>query len=215
MSDLQRVGPVYGGTGTAPPFTAGLTGAQRMQDAHGRYAAAVREGRLFMLDSDSVTLAAANASKSAMGTAKFINGFYNPVGSGVNAELLLAMLASVSGTPGGPFFYNFYRLVGTLTSTPTGTIRSGILADGGSKMTPLVGVVLATTPADATVLKQCGLMGGPAAVAAGAGLYNAIDEIAGRLIVPPGYVFGLMCLAAGTTHVVQSTLSWEEVPALT
>jgi hypothetical protein len=217
MSDLQRVGPVPGGTGTPVPFTAGITGASRVADAHSRYMQSCLEGRVFIMDSDSVTLAAANATKSAMGTAKFINGFLNPRNSGVNAVILIASIATVSGTPAGPFFYNFYPIVGNLSSAVTGTIRSAFLASTatGSKMTPQTGVVLATTPADTTALTQLSTIGGPAAIAAGAGVYSVADEVAGRIIVPPGFLFGIMCAGAGTTHIVQSTLQWEEVPALT
>src|SRR3954469_21105659 len=102
----MKVGPDWGGSGTFKPFTAGFSGAQRVADAHARYMQAVLEGRVFISDSDSVTLAAANATKSAMGTAKFINGFLNPAGSGKNVALWKTVIATVSGTPAGPFFYN-------------------------------------------------------------------------------------------------------------
>lgn len=214
MGDLQRVGTVLGGQGSAPPFTASITGASRTNDAHGRYADPTRKGRVFILDSDAVTLAAANVTKSAMGTVKFINGFFNPAASGINAEIIRALVATTSGTPGGPYFYGFFRPSGTLTSALTGTIRNKRLYGPNSAMQALVNVAIATTPADTTAIIQLGVMGGPAAVAAGAGLYTAIDEPASSIIVPPGVLFGLVCAAAGTSHVVQSSLEWEEVPAL-
>lgn len=215
MSDLQIRGPLWGGSGTPAPFTAGFSAAQRVADAHARYMQAVIEGRAFALDSDSVTLAAANVTKTALGTAKFINGFYNPVGSGRNAVLWSAHIATVSGTPGGPYFWNFVN-TSNLTSATTGTIRNLLLAGApvGSAMQAQAGVVLAATPASTAALTQLGVMGGPAAIAAGAGLYDAYEEVAGQIIVPPGIAIGLMCLAAGTTHVVQSTLRWEEIQVM-
>ena len=37
-------------------------------------------------------------------------------------------------------------------------------------------------------------------------------DIAGRIIVPPGCVFGITAVGAGSSHVVQSTIAWEELP---
>lgn len=178
---------------------------------------AALENRLFLMDSDAVTLAAANTTKSAMATAKFINGFLNPRGSNVNASILHAIVATTSGTPAGPYFYNHYPIVGNRSSAITGTIRSGFLSSGasGSKMEAQTGVVLATLPADTAALNQLGVLGGPAAIAAGAGIYTAFDEVAGRIVVPPGFFFGIMAAGAGTTHIVQSTVCWEEIPLLT
>lgn len=172
---------------------------------------AVSRGQGFSLDSGSVTLAAANVTGAALGTFKFINGFYNPLESGVNAVIWNVRLATVSGTPGGPFFYNYLNKP-EFSSTPTGTIRSLLLSSAnGSKLRPMVGVVMATVPADATtVMLQQGVVGGPAAIAAGAGMYDVWDQVNGRIIVPPGYAWGLACTAAGTTHVVHSTIQWGE-----
>jgi hypothetical protein len=215
MSDLMVVGPKMGSQGTLSPFTAGVSGAQRVSDAHARYMQAVLESRAFYMDSDSVTLAAANATKSALATAKFINGFANPPGSGKYAVIWRARVATVSGTPAGPYFYNAYQYGTKVSSAVTGTIRNALTQQSvGSAMTPQTGVVLALLPADTTALAQLATMGGPAAVAAGAGLYDKDDLIDGAIIIPPGFLFGLMCAGAGTSHVVQSTMWWEEVPML-
>jgi hypothetical protein len=218
MSEVQRVGPITGTQGSPVPFTGGIYGASRVQESHGRRFGPAVEGRLLILDSGSVTLAAANISKAAMGTAAFANGFYNPPGSGKNISILRTVIATVSGTPGGPFFYNFYNTNANLTSTKTGLIRSSIVAnalDGATVARPLVNVVLATTPADTTALNQLGVVGGPAAIAAGAGIYHVVDEVEGAIIVPPGTLFGIMALAAGTTHIIQSTIVYEELNILT
>lgn len=215
MSELQLRGPIWGAHGgQAAPATAGVSGAQRVQVAHGEYFDAVHGRRVFSIDSDSVTLAAANASKAALGTAKFINGFFNPLDSGKLAVILNAVVATVSGTPAGPYFYNYFTGV-TPTNAATGTIRSAYLGtSGGSAMVAETGVVLTVSGGATTALIQQGVLGGPAAIAAGAGNYSIADAVRGQIIVPPGTLFGIMALAAGTTHVVQSTLTWEEVPAL-
>lgn len=215
MSDsLQLVGPSWGGLGTFKPFTSGPSGAQRTQDAHARYTQAVLEGRVFFMDSDSVTLAAANTTKGALGTVKLINGFYNPAKSNKIAVINRVVAATVSGTPAGPLLYGALAYGGSITSAATGSIRNALtLATNGSAMTPQTGVVIAATPADTTtVLAQIGTMGGPAAIAAGAGIYSQTDEVAGLIVVPPGCLFGIVATGAGTTHVVQTSIYWEEIP---
>lgn len=216
MTDLLRVGELLGGSGTSQPPTAGVTGAQRVQIAHGEYTDAASRGRIFSLKSGAVTLDSANVTTSALATATFINGIANPSGSGKLLSILRAQIATVSGTPGGPFFYDYYSNV-LVTNAATGTIRSNYLssnAAGSSVATPLVDVVLTVSGGSTAALLQLGAIGGPAAIAAGAGLYGTIDEVRGSIIVPPGTIFGIMATAAGTTHVVHSTLTWEEIPAL-
>lgn len=213
MSDLQRVGPDWGGQGTFKPLTTGPSGAQRVADAHARYMQAVLEGRVYSLDSDSVTVAAAHVTKSAMGTVKFINGFLNPVNSNKLAVLWRTAASLTSGTPGGALAYNMYPAAGNVTSAATGTIRNQLtFAATGSAMRPLVNVALAVLPADTAALVQVGVAGGPAAVAAGAGVNSWVDEPAGSIIIEPGFFFGLTSIAAGTSPIFQTTLVWEEIP---
>lgn len=209
LKQQLRVGPQTAATGSDVDARASYTGAIVTTPAHGRFAEAARRGKIMLIDSDSITLAAAFASKGAGGTIKFINGFYNPANSGVNCEILRSRVATVSGTPGGPFFYNF--LGAASTATPTGTVRNALLGGGSSAVQALVNVAVAIGGAT-TAFSQLAVLGGPAAIAAGAGIYDAIDEPDGSIIVPPGTCFGITCLAAGTTHIVQSTLMWEEVP---
>lgn len=214
MSDLLVRGPIYGSQGSNSPGTAGVSGAQRMQVAHAEYFDAVHGRRVYSIDSDSVTLAAANASKAALATAKFIVGFYNPLASGKLAVILNSVVATVSGTPAGPYFYNYFPGV-TMANAETGSIRSAYLGSGSSsEMTAATGVVLTVIGGATSALIQHSVLGGPAAVAAGAGNYSIADAVRGQIVVPPGTLFGIMCLAAGTTHVVQSTLTWEEVPII-
>jgi hypothetical protein len=79
-------------------------------------------------------------------------------------------------------------------------------------MIPQVNVIFARSDAATTAFTQVGIHGGPAAVAAGAGLYSVIDEVAGRIIVPPLCAWGLAQIGASTA-VVQTTIYWAEVAA--
>lgn len=211
-----RIGPISAASGNDEDFRSDGTGAIVMTQGHGRFAEAARRSRIFSLDSDSVTLAAAHTTKGALGTVKLIVGFFNPPGSGFNAEILRSHVATVSGTPAGPYFYNFLAAA-VIDSATTGTVRSTNLGNnsaGNTVVVPQVNVVL-TQAALTTALKQLGVQGGPAAIAAGAGVYDSLDEPDGSIIVPPGTLFGICALGAGTSHVVQSTLVWEEVPVIT
>lgn len=193
----------------------GFQGDQWASELHGRYYTQAYNGMLFCLDSDSVTLAAANTTKTGSTTIKLINGFFNPFGSGVNAEIVLVTSTWTSGTPTGALVYNAQTLPsgGSLTNVATGTIRSSIIntinANQGSQMLAEVGVAIVRSDAATTAYTQIGVHGGPAASAAGAGLYTISDEVAGRIIVPPGTVFGLTQVGASVA-LVQTTIYWGE-----
>jgi hypothetical protein len=193
----------------------GFQGDQWASELHGRFYTLAYNGMLFIQDSDSVTLAAANTTKGAAGTIKLINGFLNPAGSGVNAEIIATVTTFTSGTPTGAIVYNAQTLppgIG-LTNVATGTIRSSIIntiSPGISKMTAETGVVIARSDSATTAFTQVGVQGGPAAVAAGAGLYSVLDECAGRYIIPPGTIFGLAQVGASTA-LVQTTMFWSEI----
>jgi hypothetical protein len=186
-------------------------GFQRVLDAHGRHFDAAENNRLFVVDSDAVTLAAANATKGALGTAKLINGIFNPNDSGVNAEILYAIVVTVSGTPAGGFFWNYFSGI-TINNAATGAIRRTKLSSkDSSKIIPEVNVVLTTVGGATNNLLQLAPLGGPAAIAAGAGMYSVVEDVAGKIIVPPGTVFGITGTGAGTTHIVQSAIYFQEV----
>lgn len=213
VTTLTRTTKLQAGNATT---NGGFQGDQFVSELHSRFYSATYNGQLFFLDSDAVTAAAANATKGAAGTIKLINGFVNPFNSGVNAEIICVASATVSGTPAGPLFYNAQSLTAgvSLTNTATGSIRSSLINTNGgvgnSQMTAEVNVVLTRSDSATTAFTQIGVHGGPAAIAAGAGAYQVIDEVAGRYIIPPGTVFGLTAVGAGTSHVLQSTIWWME-----
>lgn len=167
----------------------------------------------FIIDSDSVTLAAANATKSAAGTIKLIVGVWNPKGSGVNLEIIKGIVHTESGTPAGGFYWNYMDLGGvTLTNVPTGTIRNRKIGGRNSVVSPQTGVVLTRADSGTGAFTQLAVLGGPTAVAATGAVEDAVDEVDGKIIVPPGVVIGICCKGAGTSHVVQASMYFNEVP---
>jgi hypothetical protein len=209
------VGPlVNSGDSTRTIARGGKQGDAIVSELHGKYYEQAVRANTFSLDSDTITLASTTVTKSAMGTAKFINGFYNPTDSGVNAVILSAVLGTVSVTTGGgPFFYNVLTGL-TITSASTGTIRRRLVSGAAaSKMTPQVFVALVASGAPTTALVQLAVMGGNMGAAVAIGTTQT-DDVAGSIIVPPGAIFGLMSAGAGSSHVIQTTLTWEEVPTV-
>ncbi|HEX3091523.1 MAG TPA: hypothetical protein VHW72_02805 [Candidatus Angelobacter sp.] len=201
------------------PLLGDNLGAALFSELQARYSALCRNGNIYVIDSDSVTLAAAHTTKGAAATIKLINGFVNPFGSGVNVHVLVAKSATVSGTPAGPLYYNAQSLPAgaSVSNVATGTIRSHFIntiaaAATPNSITPEVNVVITRSDSATTAFTQYGVHGGPAAIAAGAGIYNVIEELAGSVIVPPGTVWGLAATGAGTSHVVQSTIVFAVLP---
>jgi hypothetical protein len=165
---------------------------------------------VFWLDSGSVTLAAANTSAGALGTIKFVNGIFNPPGNKVLASILSAAVTFTSGTSTGAMVWNYLSGL-NLSNVATGTIQAALLGGSvASQMKPEVGVVLASnTPTATSAFLQLGVIGlQGAAVATPTGIF---EEVAGRIVVPPGTALGICQIGAGI-GVVQSTISWEEIP---
>lgn len=208
---LGQVGVQNSVDGTNPPIRQGKSGELMISGLQAKFYEQAYRGNLFIQDSGSVTCIAATAAAQAMGTAKFLNGFVNPVNSGKNAVIVGVTVATVSGTPGGPLLYEVSAGPGTFTQAATGTIRSALIGGAGSSlMKAATMVALVALDADTTALVQIGVAGGPAAIAAGAAVNSFYDDVAGKIIIPPGYAFGLCDTATGTSHVLQSTMYWIE-----
>lgn len=198
--------------GSTEEVRLGNTGALIIADGHGRYYETAYRRRSFVLVGKSVTVAAANVSPVAATSGQLIAGIFNPLGSGVNIEILQGIVATVSGTPGGPFYWNAYTSGATTTAAATGTILPGFGSSGvssGSACRPVHNVALAAATPGAL---EWGVLGGTAAIAAGAGIGSCIDEVSGALIFPPGSIVGIAAHAAGTTHVVSASIRWAEYP---
>ncbi len=212
-SDDMQVGVQSLGDGARSYPRGDKTGAQVVTDLHGKFYEQTARNNVYFLDSGAVTLAAAHVTGGALGTIKFVNGFYNPATSGVNASILAVVIGCQSTAAiFQPFVYNYF--VGKVpTNAATGTIRNARLiatGAGQSAMSPQANVVLAVLAADTTTVgTQAGVVAGnysaPTTQAA-----TIFDPVEGRLVVPPGTLFGF-CSSVSNVNVVQSTIWWEEV----
>jgi hypothetical protein len=212
MAEGQFRGPVYGASGTNVPFTADITGAQRVTDAHGRYNEAVRVGNVYTLQTKSATVTATtDISPLPATTGRALIGIINSATSGWYASILKVGISTISGTPGGPFYFDVLPAAVTTLTPGTAATNNRTLVTSGSQMIGLSAAV----PANTLVGRMLRPIGGPAASAVGAGMYHVDEDVAGSIIVPPGGLLAVTAHAVGTTHIVSLYLTWEEIPALT
>lgn len=212
---LATAGPQSRADGTSGIQLADREGNTKGVLGHAEYTESARRGKLFTLAANAYTIIAANASAGAIGSAKPIVGFYNPLGSGVNAVVVNHKEAHTSGTPGGPLMWNFFCGV-SWSSTSSGTIFNNLLSNvtpNGSQMIAQNNTAIGTTPAITTALNVLGVAGGPAAVAiaTGTGETSSNNDDKGQIVVQPGCLLALMSTATGTSDVVSASVTWEEV----
>lgn len=210
MSDLQRVGSVYGGAGTAAPFTAGLSGAQRVNDAHGRYMDAVLAGRAYMLS------AAAAAPTAYIGGAAGspLIAVHNPA----NSNKYFALLAIGFGQ----------RAAATVAGQTALALWTGpSVSPTGTKTPPTNVLSQATSGAAALGFVNTALTGSTAlslalpvfthywATAAAAFSSPGLFDVAGLIVLSPGNQAALGVTVVPTSVTVDVAMYWEEIPYLT
>jgi hypothetical protein len=207
MSDLSliRVGPTYGGSGTAAPFRGDLTGAQAVTDAHGRYAEAARRG--FLQIAHNVAAQAVSVGLATTYTGLCLS---NPLGNTKNLELLGAGFAfSVAQVAVASL-----HVIGGYSATANVTHTTPLAAPG------IQNCLLGTGPASsmkadsAATIPTPGyllpLMGGFTAGAFAASPLTWVD-VGGLLVIPPG---GFICLGALTAVTGFAGFAFEEVPII-
>ncbi|HLA65018.1 MAG TPA: hypothetical protein VK600_00385 [Candidatus Saccharimonadales bacterium] len=175
----------------------------------GRYFEAALNKRIFGLGAAGFTLVAANAGALAAALQPIV-GIVNPIGNSRAAVIIRARHQSRSGTPAGPLYAVGGITSGAITTAAAGSILDLSLQGASSSMKAYNNVALTGYVAAGGGSFQLPA-GGPAAIAAGAGVYHADFEEAGMFIVPPGGIFGLSATGAGTTHIVDAGLVWVEI----
>ncbi len=229
MSDLslQRVGPTFGGSGTAAPFRADITGAQIVTDAHGRFQEAALRGALFSAGMTATSIANVTFTTATLGaTGTPIIGVWNPLNSGKNVVILQARLqitiTAATATGGGTFMWCTAVNQSAISTGITPLNRASLAASGavakGYANTALTGLSGNLTIQEASGV-QGGVIGNFSQVGTAVGFVPAtgsavIDPIDGAFIVPPGGVLALLCTTTPVALTAASSLLWEEVPVL-
>ena len=224
MSDLtlQRVGPTFGGSGTAAPLRGTITGAQVVSDAHGRFQEAALQGNLYTFGLSNTALVAANAIATGLtATAQPVIGVWNPLTSGKNlvilqANVIVTTVANSAVAPGG-FMWVSSVTNGAITtgSTPINCktlVASGSVAKSYAVSTALTGLTVNLAVLRAAAIAPFNAAGAATAVSLLQG--NAVDNVDGSIVVPPGGVVGIMNQVSTTTCSVSVSLLWEEIPVL-
>jgi hypothetical protein len=207
MSDLslQRVGPTFGGSGTAAPFRGDMTGAQVVADAHGRYAEASRRGTLFIAHN-----VAAQAVSVALATTYTGLCISNPLGNKFNLELLgagFALTVAPAAIASIHVIGGFSLTANVTHTTPLAApgIQSTLL--GGGNVSTAKADSAATIPTPGYILP---MQGGFTAAALPSSPIVWTD-IAGLITVAPG---GFVCIGALTAITGFGAFAWEETPIL-
>lgn len=137
----------------------------------------------------------------------------NPSTSGKNLVLTRFYMGVISGTPApGPIFHGYCTTVPTIASIG-GTIRNNFLGDStASSATPyaLAGGS-ALTGASAPITFRAANFTTTATAQASPGMLNAIEEIDGDIIIPPGVMWLPLWSAAGTSLLNAYSITWYEI----
>lgn len=209
MSDLQVTGMIPGGSGTPKPFTAGVTGQQRISDAHARYMQAALEGRAFWM---SVTAGTPSAYVGAAAGTPLI-AVQNPANSGKALVPLIACLglraaASVAGQSAFAIWAGPSALSSQTQTAPRSAL-SGL--QGGSAGLGFSNVALTGSTA---IFLAAPLFTYYWATAAGAFGAPAMFDIGGIGFAAPGNMFAIGMTTVPASMTVDASILWEEVPYL-
>lgn len=206
MSDVQRVGPVVGASGSVVPFTAGVTGGQRVLDAHGRYLSAVMEGRAFML----AGVAQAPTAYIGAGAGTPLAAIHNPPNSGKILSVLaigltLRAAATAAGQTGliawaGP------SVIPTGTRTnPTNVLTQ--IATGSAAL----GFVNTALTGSTALLPIMPLFTYYWATAAAAFAAPGFFDVGGLVVGSPGNQIAIGVTVVPTSVTVDFSIIWEEI----
>ena len=179
-------------------------GAQRVVEAHGRYADAVARGNCY-----TVSDTAGHLTPAGLSTAPVSVSLYNPVGSGVflsliyaaaNISVVFAAIATV-----------WVGVNPTGSAATTGTKIAVQNCNGGGGQGKVQGLTTATLPATPTIFAELGqgLTGAVNLLPYSPSLFKWFDGLIG---VGPGGALSIQMAAASAAAATWATWIWEEVP---
>lgn len=214
MELTGRVGEVRATIGAEEVFRQGRYAEMLVSEVQGRYFYNTLNNRTFHTFSRAVTIAATHNTPIAAATATPIVGIHNPIGNTKAAVITRYNATTTSGTPaGGQFAFNALQTT-TAPTTPGGNIFAGLLSAAaspqGSTMRPFNNVAL--TGMLPVVGNEVILLGGVSAIASGVQVNPVGEDLGGIIVVPPGFLLALMGgTGAGTTWIVNASLTWNEI----
>lgn len=225
------VGPVPYADKSQATFRLGNQGDVITSRLHGGRYMASREKRVFhQVANSNLTVSSAYTIATALGSSpQLIVGIamvdFGPAYN-VNAVIHQVRVDTVSGTPGSSLQYvylpwdninnqgggsNLGPLPGYLTELQSTTAGSAAVP---SKARPRGSTALVGVTGDTRALVKHSMVGGVGNTSSGVKTNSIYDQVDGRIIVPPGYVFGVMATDIGTTWVIRYSMVWQEVPTI-
>jgi len=184
----------------------------------GRYFEMARYGRMYTTMIKAVTIAATHNSPIAAATATPVIALYNPSSSGKAFIIQRIACSTVSGTPaGGQFVLNAMVPTTLPTTSNAGSIFSHLLSNPGASPQGSVGRTWHNTALTAIVpitSNEIAIIGAASAAAAAGngGPGQTAEDISGMFIVPPSVLIAIMAgSGAGTTWIVNASVSWTEI----
>lgn len=177
-------------------------GPLAVQDAHAKYAEAVSHGNVFICANPAGTSVTTVAGLSALNPALTL---WNPPGSGKNLVLLedsIDITASPAAAVGFSLAYN------TVLSSAPATVTAGTVANAnlGLNTTPLGQCYRAATLAATPVaIRYVGSVTGASSISP----VVMIDNVDGKIILPPGTAISVQTTAAAA---ILAHFVWEEMP---
>ncbi|MES2348487.1 MAG: hypothetical protein V4641_13070 [Pseudomonadota bacterium] len=206
-----KVGPQVGADGAKFELRQDRLGALVIASRGGAYREAVARGNVYIQAVKSATVTATtDISPLPATTGRALVGVINPLGSGKNISILEIGIATVSGTPGGPFYIDVVPNCGVAASLAASSspVNALSLQASGSAGRGLAAAV----PAQAAVGTMLRPLGGLAAVATGAGIASIKEVIDGGIELPPNSLLAITAHATGTSQVISGYIMWEEIP---
>ncbi len=183
-------------------------GEQAVADAHARFQEAVLRGNVYTIQSKTTTVTATtDISPLPATTGRAGVAIYNPPSSVVNLVVWKIMIASISGTPGGCAYLDVLDNANCTVANKSQAINNLTLQTQGQQAYSYAGAV----PGNTLVARMLKPLGGPAAIALGAGNNSVEEMVDGAIIIPPSGLLALTWHAVGISHVYSSSLTWEEV----
>lgn len=212
VSEL-KVGPVVQADGTQAVQRSAREGETVTLELSGKYEEATERGLTFSITTAlaGVTVAAGHVSPIAANTGTPILGLINPANSGRYAVIIKAQAQWVSGTTGvGGLAWN----IACGTAITQATLVTPVANNGSasSVMRGISGQAITGGPVGVLLkpIQNCGTFAG--AIAATTVGINCAEEVEGSIVVAPGCYVAIAASAAGTSPIVQASLTYRESP---
>lgn len=186
-------------------------------DGHGKYHDASVNGNIWSLylTATTSTVAAGNI-EAATAAASTQFALWNPLTSTVVISILKFGVGTISGTPTGGGVTHSMALAPTVAAVGTVYNHKNPLSVGTTSPTPLAGYMASAAGATLTgggALKAVRVanFSSTATAQASVGLVSAVEDVAGDLILMPGYMWVPTWRGAGTTLLNNYSVTWEEI----